>query len=1233
MSLRFILGRAGTGKSGACLDEIARELERSPQGPALLFLVPEQATFQTERALATMPGLEGAIRAQVFSFRRLAYRVLQEVGGSARIPIGELGKRMILRNLLEKHKDELRLFHRSAGQPGFADALAGALSELKLYNIDAGSLDRCQAEVIERQGAGLLADKIHDLALLYGALNAFLEGKYTDPDDYLHLLAQRIPGSVMLRDAEVWVDGFAGFTPQELSVLAALMSACRRVNVALCLDPAELDEPCDLDDPFFRTRETQAKLLQLAFDQGIVIEKAIYLGPAPGQTAPRFQQNPELQHLESFYFRRPAPPWPGGTQGLFVCAAANRRSEVEGAAREIIRLCRDRGYRWRDTAVLLRDLESYHDLIESIFGDFGIPLFMDSKRLAPHHPLVELIRSALEAVLRDWAYEPVFRYLKTDLVPISRGETDRLENYVLAHGIRGRRWRDAEPWLFRRRLTLGEDALSEFSDQELAELAEINDARDRARGALASFHKEVVRAKAVRPITAALYQLLIDLKAPEQISRWIAEAEVAGRIEEARAHRQVWSAVIDLFDQIVESLGETPLDLATYAVVMEAGLDSLKLSLIPPELDQVFVGSLDRSRCPDIRAAFVLGVSEGVLPARPKDDGIFDDKERERIHALTGLELAPGSRRRLFDEEYHVYVALTRAGERCYLSYPLADAEGRAQMPSSVIARVRELFPQVTDRTWLLEPGALPVGAVASGSVFAETATAETAAMVQTAAMAAQTTEDAAIQATATRDATVGRELAEEYIVHPARSLSYLIPSMREALAHRPSPLVWWAAYSWLAEQPAWRERLARVLSGLWHENREQYLPKPVSRRLFGDPLKASVSRIERFLACPFSHFISHGLRLKERRIFRLEAPDLGEFFHAALKQFGERVRQDRLDWGDMPQEELVRLTGEVVSDLAPQLQHEILLSTARHRYLTGRLQQTLSRAVTVLGEHARRGQFRPLALEVGFGPQELLPPVQVPLTGGRWMDLVGRIDRIDGVFAGDAPCLRVIDYKSNRADLKLADMAHGLKLQLLAYLDVALRHGNRLLQGCALSEGMPSSLLAPSECRPGGMLYFGVRDPLLPAGGPLTRDEADQAILKELKMRGHVLADPAVVALMDGHTQQGYSPLIPVGLKKDGSFYSASSVLTMEQFTLLRQYLQSIFARAGEAILDGLVSIRPYRRDDRLACGFCPYKPVCQFDLLLQDNDYRLLIDDPPEKIWEKIAAGPNAILEGVIR
>ncbi|MBC9784019.1 helicase-exonuclease AddAB subunit AddB [Heliobacterium chlorum] len=1187
MSLRFILGRAGVGKTETCLQEITREVKGTPQGSPLIFLVPEQATFQTERSLSAVPELGGMIRAQVFSFRRLAYRVLQEVGGSARIPIGELGKRMILRQLLESHKDELRLFHRSAGQPGFADALAGALSELKIYNIDIDHLERCQSELTAGQGGSLLTDKLHDLALLYKALNAFLEGKYTDPDDYLHLLAERIPQSAMLSEAEIWIDGFAGFTPQELSVIGALMKTCHRVSVALCLDPTQLDLPCDLTDPFYRTRETQEKLLQLAKDQQVSIEKALHLTP---ELAPRFQQAPELQHLESFYFRRPSLVWADDAPALQICAAVNRRSEVEGVAREMVRLCREQGYRWRDIALFLRDLESYQELLAAVFQDFGIPFFMDRKRPVAHHPLVELIRSAFEAVIKDWAYEPVFRYLKTDLVPIDRDEVDRLENYVLSHGIRSWRWRDSQPWMFRRRLTLGDDD-REYNDAELAQLAAINDARDRARAALLNFQKAVQGSTEVRPVTAALYQLLVELNVPERLGQWITTCEEEGRLEEARAHRQVWSAIMDLFDQIVESLGDKPIDLATYAVVMEAGLDSLRLGLIPPELDQVLIGTLDRSRSPEVKAAFVLGVSEGVLPARPKDDGIFDDRERERIQEQTGLELAPGSRRRLFDEEYHVYVAITRAQERCYLSFPLADEEGRAQLPSPVIARVWEIFPNRKEKAWSLEPGLVSRAGTQELHSFEE-------------------------------------ELAWEYICHGGRSLSYLIPQFREALTGRAIPLVWWETYSWMAARSEWRDHMSRVLAGLWHKNQEHFLPKPVSRRLYGAPLKASVSRVENFLACPFAHFVSYGLRLKERPVFRLQAPDLGQFFHAALKQFGDRLRHENLHWGALEQDQMVKMTKEVVSALAPQLQNEILLSTARYRYLTGRLQQTLSQAVHVLGEHARRGEFQPLGLEIGFGPGELLPPVRVPLTGGHYMDLVGRIDRIDGVIAQEKPWLRVIDYKSSRADVKLADMVHGLKLQLLTYLDVALQHGNKLIQ--PLLGGGPS---LGTPCQPGGMLYFGVRNPLLSSGGPLGPDEAAQSLLKELKMRGHVLAEPELVALMDKETSNGYSPLIPVGLKKDGSFYSASSVLTLVQFSMLRGYLRKVFSRVGDAILEGFVAIEPYRRDDRLACGFCPYKPVCQFDRLLQDNGYRTLVDEAPEILWQKVGDGSIPILQGVIR
>ncbi|HEX3014821.1 MAG TPA: 3'-5' exonuclease, partial [Desulfobacteria bacterium] len=674
MSLRFILGRAGTGKTHTCLEEIRQAVRQAPDGPPLILLVPEQATFQTESELTATPGLQGIMRVQVLSFHRLAYRVLLEAGGCARRHLGELGKHMLLREFLERRRQELKVFQRSARQTGFVEVLAKAISELKAYEISPGELNGSIEELGKNRGMDVLADKLTDLQLIYRDLQAYLADKYVDPDDYLELLAERIPESDTIRGAEIWLDGFTGFTPVEYTVLRAVLRVATQVNVSLCLDSrSRAKEEGDL---FFTTRETEDKLTKLAREWGIPLAKSTVLDE---KIPRRLRGFPVGAYLESAFYHRSAPVWASETAKIQLAAAVNRRAEVEGAAREIIRLGREEGYRWRDISLALRDLEPYKDLIPTVFSDYGIPYFIDKKRTVMHHPLVELVRSALETVLADWGYDPVFRYLKTDLVPLSREQVDRLENYVLAHGVHGRRWIDGRPWDYCRRYTLGED--SEPSKAELDELNQINQDRVQAVAALATLETAIKDAKTVREYTTALFGLLDDLQVAKTLEEWCKQAESSGQLEKAREHSQIWQEVMDLFDQIVQALGDESLSLENYAQVLNAGLESLRLGLIPPGFDQVLVNSLDRSRNPNVRAVFVLGANDGVLPAKVESTGIFTEQEREELEK-TGLDLAPGGRRRLFEEQFIVYTALTRASDRLWVSYPLADEEGKALMPS-----------------------------------------------------------------------------------------------------------------------------------------------------------------------------------------------------------------------------------------------------------------------------------------------------------------------------------------------------------------------------------------------------------------------------------------------------------------------------------------------------------------------------------------------------------------------
>lgn len=1167
MALRFILGRAGTGKTTFCLEAIRRELQENPDGSPLILLVPEQATFQMEYALATAPGIGGLIRAQVVSFRRLAWRVLEETGGAARETISDRGKQMVLRHLIEQRQPELQILGRAAQQPGFTGRLARDLSELKSYRITPACLDRTRKKLLAGSKHTELCQKLKEISCLAADLEAYLAGQYIDPDNHLDLLAGRMERSSLVRGARVWVDGFAGFTPQEYEVLARLLAAAAEVNVALCLDnraaaaPADNSPTCE-EDPFHPVLETKQRLEAIAREQGVPILPAVSLDQG---TPWRFARTPALAHLEANFHLRPGTSWPDNPAAIKVVTAANRRAEVEGAAREIVSLCRDHGYRWREIGVVLRRLDPYQELITTIFSDYGIPFFLDVKKQVMHHPLVELVRSALETAAGDWDYEPVFRFLKTDLTPVSRSDIDLLENYVLAHGIRGRQWYGNTDWDYRRRSHLGEE--NEPSPRETEVIARINRIRRQAVAPLVAFYQKLVtdRSLTVRKVCLAVFTLLEELETARQLEEWSRAAEARGDMRAAAEHVQVYGEVIKVLEEMTAALGDQALDLDTCARIMTAGFESIRLGLIPSGLDQVLVGCLDRSRNPNIRAAFVLGAMDGELPASSTETSLFNDRDRE-ILAQTGMELAPGSRQQLFDEQYLVYIALTRSSERLWLSCPRTDTGSGAAVRSMIIKRVMDLFPSLVLTDCPLEPGA------GSGGFPGP-------------------------------EPPGGCPL--DFISHPSRALSSLALQLRRARTGTDIDPVWWDVYSCCLEDEILKQRCRLITAGLFYDNQEQPLPRELSKRLFGSPLRLSVSRLEKYQACPFSHFLHYGLRLRERDLYRLEAPDLGEFFHAALKLFADRLIEEGLDWGDLKPETCHRLAGEVADQLAPQLQNEILFSTARNRYLTGKLRQILVRAVLVLAEHARRSQFRPLGLEIGFGPGETLPPWRFSLDDGTVVELSGRIDRVD-IADGPSGCyLRVIDYKSGPKDLRLTDIYNGLQLQLLAYLEVSLRYARET---------------TGKDVQPAGVMYFPVRDPLIRADAPLSAAAIETEIRKKLKLKGLFLADPGVLRLMDGELS-GAASLLPVRLTRDGGFYRNSPVASHEQMVLLRKHIERLIVSIGSRIRDGVVSISPWRRRETDPCRYCSYRPVCRFDCLWAGDSYRVLPQLSPEAVWERLA------------
>ncbi|TDF96746.1 helicase-exonuclease AddAB subunit AddB [Paenibacillus piri] len=1175
MAMRFVLGRAGSGKSDYCLRSIKDKLLKEPNGRPLILLVPEQATSLAEYALVSSPELGGTLRAQVLSFRRLAWRVMQEVGGTARLPIDGTGKILLLHKILHKHRDHLKLFHTSMDQMGFIEKIEELFTEFKRYCISSDSLSEFAANAsFSSMQAAMLPDKLHDLQLLYREFETELSQAYLDGEDYLTLLAEQLPHSGYIRDAECWIDGFHGFTPQELAIIEGLTSHCNSVTLTLTLDREyRIGEKLHDLDLFHPPARTMLQLKERLDRLQLSIEETLIL---PSQPPVRFQESPMLAYMETTFEQRLKKPFPDGNLvrtneiGIRLSAAVSRRAEVEGTARDILRLVREGRLRYREIAVTVRNAEGYGPLLAMTFADFGIPHFFDQKRSVMDHPLVELIRSAMDVILHYWKYDAVFRCVKTGFfLPLQsennpdrldRHSMDQLENYVLAFGIQGARWFDGKPWTYSLRSSL-ERPEAEVNEAEAAFMRLIHAGRRRVAEPLHLFQEEMKQSGRVEHRVATLFRLLTALQVPDRLESWSQAAVQAGDTEKAREHAQVWDRIIDMLDQLVEIMGGEEVSTEAFARLLETGMESIKLGLVPPSLDQVLIGSMDRTRMGSVKHVFVLGVNDGVIPAKMNEESVLSEQERETL-AVGGLPMAEDSRRKLLDEQFLIYSAFCAPSACLWLSYPLADEEGKSLLPSDVIRHMKRLFPFVRERLLLNEPAA---------------------------------------------QMSMTEQL--DYVEHPAKAMSFLIVQLKQWLRGEQMSDVWWAVYNWFIRQPGWSKRLKALMQSLLYTNEAKPLSSRMSRLLYGDHVLTSVSRMERFVACPFSQFASHGLRLQERRIYRLEAPDIGQLFHAALSMFAAQVVSRGGHWSRLTPEDCMAIAGDAVDLLAPRLQSEILFSSKRHHYITRKLKQVVGRAAMMLGEHARRGRFEPIGLEIGFGADQPIPPLSYMLENGVRMDVRGRIDRVDRADTEQGTLLRVIDYKSSPTALHLAEVFYGLSLQMLTYLDVILTHSKTWLG---------------TEAKPAGVLYFHVHNPLLQLKNRISAEKADEELRKRFKMRGLVRADAETAQLMDSALSEssGHSQLIPVALKADGSFYKSSSVADDGQWNLLRNYVRGTIKGIGSAMTGGSVNIEPYRMGTEAACTFCSFKPVCHFDTQFEANQYKVLKPMGKDRAMELMAS-----------
>jgi len=675
--VEFIIGRAGVGKTFECLQRAKNLLQTEPLTTQIIFLLPAYQTYRAELELAALTG--GAVNTRMNSFNRFARQLLDEIGGALVPRISEIGRRLLLRKILLRRDKagDLKFFVRAAKQHGFAEILSDGLKELRTYSIDAEKLSAAADAVEDAE----LKDKLRDLQILSDDFKAALADKLTDDENLLARATEFMEQSPSIADTEIFIDGFIFFDPQQRNFLRKLFACARNVTVTLPMD-TNLNSRENLSEVgiFYRASETLHTLKTLATDAKV--EYKITRLDAPR----RFKAEP-LKILEQRLFNY-APKKFDGHAGLNVVEAVNRRAEVEYVAREILRLVKA-GFRLRDVGILARD-EKYFALIKPVFEAHAIPHFVDMKRPAINHPLAELIRSALE-VLRGWRRESVFRCLRTGFFDAPQHEIDLLENYVIEFGIKGATaWQ--RDWDYRRVKSLDTPARPADST-ELEFLEQVNAIRKKVIAPLTAFAERVKDSgKDVLSLTTALFELLESLHVPEHLAEWSQAEELRGNLALSREHLKIWDDVINLFEQIVDALGEDTITRPEFESIIGEGLDALEMSLIPPGLDEVTVAQFEQNSLQNSRAIFVLGFDDEHFPRKVVEKPLLNDADRLRLNEAQ-TEISLGGREQALAEKFLIYRGLTEARELLYLSYPLADAEGKKISASSLLNKIRTIFP------------------------------------------------------------------------------------------------------------------------------------------------------------------------------------------------------------------------------------------------------------------------------------------------------------------------------------------------------------------------------------------------------------------------------------------------------------------------------------------------------------------------------------------------------------
>ncbi len=675
-TLNIYLGPSGSGKSRALFTGAVKNAAQDIRKNHLV-IVPEQVSHVVTERILSLSESHGIMNIDVLSFNRLAHRIFDNAGGDNKEIIDDTGKNLILKTVISECEDELQALKKNVSKIGYINEIKSVISEFVQYEISPEDI----LKIPELKDRKYLSQKLRDIYVLYKAFRKKTEEKYVTREELLDRAAEAADRAGFLKGASLYLDDFTGFTPIQYRFLESVLKYADDVSIALDYDGYD-------GELFSLSVNTIAKLRQIAESESYKINTIHFYDEKEG----RFKDNPELSRLEKRLFRtgnekdKDDPYREKKPENIFITRALSPEREAEYVINRILYLVRQ-GYRFREIGIVMSDPKLYSRALSAEAERESVPLFIDSTAEILLNPYTEFIRSSIEAVIDNMSYESVFHFVRSGLSGIEDREADRLENYVRAMNIRGKK-KYREPFrIHTKRLSEDEFSLINESRQKISDMLQpLMEAMSGGRNTAAFFTsalKIYLERTGVRERTALLCE---KLKEDEDLER-------------AESFSQVPDKVDELLSRIESLIPDEKMTLKEFREILDAGFEAIRIGVLPPGLDHVKAGDTERSRMDNIRVLFFMGMNDGLIPAGNTGKGLLSDLDREFLKER-GMELSPTARERTGLNKLYFYMNVTKPSEKLVFSFSGADGDGKALNPSFFLNEVKSVFPGIETREY-----------------------------------------------------------------------------------------------------------------------------------------------------------------------------------------------------------------------------------------------------------------------------------------------------------------------------------------------------------------------------------------------------------------------------------------------------------------------------------------------------------------------------------------------------